>query len=46
MVYYVTYVEERTGFLKRMEFDKHSEFQEFQRDLKKRGVEFEAGRYK
>ena len=38
IVYYVNWLDQTTGFLKRMEFDDHAEAMRFLEDLQKKGV--------
>ena len=46
MPYYITYIDPRTGFLIREDFDSHAEWQECVRKLKRAGAEIATGTYR
>jgi len=45
VVYYVTWMDPTTGFLKRREFDLNSDMERFYEDLKKRGIPAQYGHF-
>jgi len=45
VVYYVTYIDPKTGFLKRVEFDSHADAMELVRSLQAQGVHVMTGHF-